>query len=244
MIADLKTLNRFGCFPAAVITSITFQNTTGVYGAVAQSAEVVRGQAIPIFEDYSIEAIKTGMLPTAEVINEITNLLAEYRLPAPVVDPVVRSTSGFDLIDDLALRSLIEKLFPLSVLVTPNLPEAERITGLKINDEAGIRQAASVMLSQGAPAVLIKGGHTKETASARDYLFADGSEHVFEAEMIRTTATHGTGCTLSAAISANLALGKTLPECVQTAKAFVTEAIRTAPHLGKGFSPINHNAKI
>jgi hydroxymethylpyrimidine kinase/phosphomethylpyrimidine kinase len=243
IIADIKTFTAFKCFAAAAVASITFQNTTGVFGAVHQTAETVRRQMQPIIEDYTIAALKTGMLPTGEIIEEIGRIIKESRLKNFVVDPVVRSTSGFDLIDDEALRTLIETLFPLAEIVTPNLPEAERIAGMKIENENDIKQAAWTMQSFGARNVLIKGGHFfssgSENRKAKDFLFAGDDLHLFEADFIETTATHGTGCTLAAAITANLALGKNLLEAVQAAKNFVTEAIRTAPNLGRGHSPIN-----
>jgi len=250
IIADIKTFTAFGCFATAAVTSVTFQNTTGVFGAVHQTAESVRGQIQPIIEDYSVAALKTGMLPTGEVIEETARVVKENRLKNFVVDPVVRSTSGFDLIDDAALKILIETLFPLAEIVTPNLPEAERIAWMKIETETDIAQAARLMQSFGAKNVLIKGGHLfsaergmrsaeLENRKARDFLFVGDDLHVFEADFIETTATHGTGCTLAAAITANLALGKSLIEAVETAKKFVTEAIRTAPNLGRGHSPIN-----
>jgi hydroxymethylpyrimidine kinase/phosphomethylpyrimidine kinase len=248
VVADIKTFGAFGCFAAAAITSITFQNTTGVFGAVAQTAEIVRGQVEPIINDFAVAALKTGMLPTREVIEEVARLVGENDLKNFVVDPVVRSTSGFDLINDEALRALIEKLFPLADIITPNLPEAERIARMKIETSEDIEKAARLMQSQGARNVLIKGGHLfegerqkaeGERRIAKDFLFFGDELHIFEAEFIETGATHGTGCTLAAAITANLANGKTLIEAVEIAKKFVTEAIRTAPNLGHGHSPIN-----
>ena len=242
IIADVKTFSAFGCFAAAAISSVTFQNTTGVFGAVHQSAESVRRQIVPVLEDYEIAALKTGMLPTREVIEEAANIIREHDLKNVVVDPVVRSTSGFDLIDEAALSSLVKNLFPLADLVTPNIPEAERIARIKITSSNDIEKAAVIMQSMGAKNVLIKGGHLKAKAKskkAKDYLFIGDDLRIFEAEFIDTTATHGTGCVLSAAIAANLALGNDLAESVQIAKDFVTEAIRNAPNLGKGNSPIN-----
>lgn len=243
IIADIKTFTAFGCFAASAVTSITFQNTLGVFGAVHQTAEIVRSQVEPILNDYEIAALKTGMLPTREIIEEVAGIIRANDLKSYVVDPVVRSTSGYDLIDDAALQSLIERLFPLAAIVTPNLPEAERIARMKIESENEIEKAARKMQSFGAKIVLIKGGHftqaTGEDRKARDFLFAGDERHVFEAEYIETTATHGTGCTLAAAITANLAQGKDLIEAVERAKNFVNRAIRTAPHLGKGHSPIN-----
>ncbi|CAA9388881.1 MAG: Hydroxymethylpyrimidine phosphate kinase ThiD [uncultured Pyrinomonadaceae bacterium] len=263
IIADIKTFSAFGCFATAAVSSLTFQNTTGVFGAIHQTAESIRGQIKPIVEDYALAATKTGMLPNREVIEETARLVAEYSLKNFVVDPVVRSTSGFDLIDEAALKVLIERLFPLADLITPNLPEAERIAQMKIESEADVEKAAKIMRGFGAKNVLIKGGHLSISDSgfrisdlekdihaeepraktdariAKDYLFVGDELHVYEAEFIETNATHGTGCTLAAAITANLALGKTLFEAVGTAKEFVTEAIRTAPNLGRGHSPIN-----
>lgn len=246
VIADIKTFSAFGCFATAAVASITFQNTTGVFGAAHQTAETLRRQIEPIIEDYEIAALKSGMLPTREIIEETARLVKENNLTNFVVDPVVRSTSGFDLIDDKALQSLIENLFPLADVITPNLPEAERIANLKIENEKDIERAAKIMRNFGAKNVLIKGGHfyekeTRKTQSkkAKDYLFIGENLYVYESDFIETDATHGTGCTLAAAITANLALGKTLTEAVGTAKRFVTEAIRRAPRLGRGNSPVN-----
>lgn len=250
LIADIKTFSAFGCFAAAAVSSVTFQNTTGVFGAVHQTVESVRRQIDPVLDDYEIAALKTGMLPTLEIIAEVASVIRERKLKNIVVDPVVRTTSGFDLIDNEALNALIEKLFPLADLITPNIPEAERITGIKIDSLETIEAAAGIMRSMGARNVLIKGGHLAEVKSekgkvkrerrvAKDYLFIGNKLTTYEAEFIETSATHGTGCTLSAAIAANLALGNDLVESVRIAKEFVTEAIRTAPNLGNGNSPIN-----
>jgi hydroxymethylpyrimidine/phosphomethylpyrimidine kinase len=272
IIADIKTFSAFGCFATAAIASLTFQNTQGVFGAVHQTAENVCAQILPLLDDFEIAALKTGMLPTREIIEEVARIVAEHGLKNLVVDPVVRSTSGFDLISDDALKVLIEKLFPLAIVVTPNVPEAERIAGMKIETLADIQTAARIMQSQGAKNVLIKGGHMPiadcglriadleylhdsvelnipERAQsalrmAVDFLFMDEREFTFSADFIETTATHGTGCTFAAAIAANLAHGKSLREAVESAKKFVTAAIRTAPNLGKGHSPINQLVKI
>lgn len=267
VIADVKTFTAFGCFATAAIASLTFQNTQGVFGAVNQTAETVRAQVLPILDDFEVAALKTGMLPTREIIEEVARIVVDRELKNFVVDPVVRSTSGFDLIDDAALRALIEKLFPLAAVITPNIPEAERITGLKIETAADIRKAAEIMQAAGARNVLVKGGHRpildfglpisdsgnvaqsedqKPKAENRkpksvDYLFTDDREFTFSADFIETTATHGTGCTFAAAIAAGLAKRKTLNEAVEAAKKFVTEAIRSAPNLGKGHSPVNHS---
>lgn len=242
IIADIKTFSAFGCFAAAVISSITFQNTTGVFGTVHQDAASIRGQAEAVFDDLDIAAVKTGMLPTREAIEETARILRARSVGKLVVDPVVRSTSGYDLIDDLALKALIEHLFPLSLIVTPNLQEAERIAQMKIREPGDIETAAKLMLAMGAANVLMKGGHriNADDDKARDYLFrSDNTMHVFEADYVDSPATHGTGCTLAAAIAANLALGREMLEAIQISKDLVTRGIRTSKGHGRGHSPIN-----
>ncbi len=252
IIADIKTFSAFGCFATVAIASITFQNTQKVFGAEHQTAASLRRQIEPILDDYEISALKTGMLPTREIIEEVAKIIGEYDLKNLVVDPVVRSTSGFDLIDDKALRVLIEKLFPLADVITPNIPEAERISQIKIKTEDEIEKAARIMQKLGAKNVLIKGGHFGSSKFGvrssefnkqvvKDYLFIGDELEIYEAEYIETTATHGTGCTLAAAIAANLALGKSLSEAVKIAKDFVNKAIKNAPNIGRGNSPIGIN---
>lgn len=244
IVADIKTFSAFGCYAAAAITSLTFQNTQGVFGAEHPSADTVRRQIVPIFDDLEVAAVKTGMLPTEEIILTIARLMAENQVQSLVVDPVVRSTSGYDLIDDAALESLIAELFPIATIVTPNIPEAERIAKMEIRGVDDIIDAAKVMSDLGARNILIKGGHFEESARSMDYLFIEGKLTILDVERIQTTSTHGTGCTLSSAIAANLALGKDLIDAVKTAKHFVTEAIRTAPNIGHGHSPINQLVTI
>lgn len=244
IIADIRTFSTLGCYAAAAITSLTYQNTTGVFGASHQTAETVRNQIEPVFADLDVDAVKTGMLPTAEIIRAIAELLQVNNVKHLVVDPVVRSTSGFDLIDDKALWVLVEELFPLATVITPNIPEAERITNIAIRSADDITQAAERMRSMGARNVFIKGGHFENDEHSNDYLFAGSAVEVFVADRIKTSATHGTGCTLSSAIAANLALGHDLKRSIGIAKRFVTEAIKTAPNIGHGNSPINHLVKL
>lgn len=244
VIADIKTFTSFGCFATAAVTSLTFQNTAGVFGAAHQTADTVRAQVLPIAEDFTVACVKTGMLPTKEIIVEVARLFREQLASAhAVVDPVVRSTSGYDLIDDEALAALTKELLPLARVVTPNIPEAERITKLEIRDEEGMRRAARALREMGAQAVLIKGGHL-QTEDAFDVLDDNGQVRVFCERRIDTTATHGTGCTLAAAIAAALAHGMDLEAATATAKRFVTDAIRHAPRIGHGHSPVNHNVPV
>jgi len=244
VIADLKTFTAFGCFATAAVTSLTFQNTTGVFGAVAQTGETVRRQVLAVVEDFRVAGMKTGMLPTGEIIREVARLLRETPLGEidAVVDPVVRSTSGYDLIDDDALDALKRELLPLARLVTPNLPEAERITGMKIADEDDMRRAARLMRGMGARAVLVKGGHL--TGDAVDLLDDEGRVRLFRAPRVPSTSTHGTGCTLAAAVAACLARGLALADSVDAAKRFVTAAIRRAPALGRGHGPVRHDLRV
>ncbi|MFN6964338.1 MAG: bifunctional hydroxymethylpyrimidine kinase/phosphomethylpyrimidine kinase [Pyrinomonadaceae bacterium] len=246
IIADIKTFAAFRCYGAAVVTSVTFQNTQGVFGAVNQSASSVERQTRAVLDDIAADAVKTGMLPTRAIIAAVARVLAEYEVKHLVVDPVVRSTSGYDLIDDAALRSLTTKLFPLAAIVTPNVPEAERIARMTIRSQRDLRHAAEAMLSMGAERVLIKGGHyARESRRGRavDHLFSQGGDcETFEAEFIKTRATHGTGCTLASAIAAGLARGSEVETAVAEAKSFVSRAIASAPMLGRGHSPIDHLA--
>ncbi len=273
VIADIRTFAAFGCFATAAITSLTFQNTTGVFGALNQTAAIVRSQVIPILEDLTVNGAKTGMLPTREVIAEVARLFRETNLPAPVVDPVMRATSGDDLIEDDAVSCLVSDLFPLARVVTPNIPEAERLTKMSITNEDEMRQAAKLIRAMGARAVLVKGGHllgarascpqsqlTRDAGKvslapedagkmpalhkeAIDVLDNEGRVTVFRDELIAGGEVHGSGCTLSAAIAACLGKGMGLEESVNAAKRFVTEAIRQSPAIGRGARPLYIDAR-
>ena len=247
-LADIKTMAAFGCFGVAAITSLTAQNTQAVYGVYHQPAGVLRAQIAPLLEDFDIAAVKLGMLPNREIIETVAEILTEHKLPNIVLDPVIRSTSGYDLIDDAALAALVEHLLPLAAIITPNLPEAERLTGLTVRDLTGMRAAAQQLrqqppLHQSPTAILIKGGHLPDEAANAEAidLYDDGqTERLFRAPKIATRNTHGTGCTLSSAIAAGLGRGHEMPLAVQRAKEYVSAAIRTAPDLGHGAGPLNH----
>lgn len=242
IVADIKTIAALGCFPAAALTSITFQNTTGVFGAEHQSAATLRAQVVPIVQDLNVAGAKTGMLPTAEIVAEVARLFAEENLPAPVVDPVVVATSGDVLIDDEAFEILKTKLFPLARVVTPNIPEAEKLAGFSIESEADMRRAAKTIQLTGARAVLVKGGHRSVNGQALDILLDENEIFTeFQTEYIEIGEVHGSGCTLSAAIAAGLAKDLTLEAAVAAAKKYVTDAIRvlqSAPRIGHGAKPL------
>src|SRR5438270_11270645 len=159
IIADVRTILRFGCRPVAAITSLTFQNTEGVFGAVHEGAQSVRAQILPVIEESLVAAVKMGMLPTAEIVLELAQLIRDQRLPPPVIDPVMRSSSGYELIDQDAIEVLRRELIPLARLITPNIPEAEALAGVRIEDQQGLQNAAQTLREMGARAVLITGGH-------------------------------------------------------------------------------------
>jgi hydroxymethylpyrimidine kinase/phosphomethylpyrimidine kinase len=221
------------------VTSITFQNTNGVVGAEHQTAATLRAQVEPVVQDLNIAALKTGMLPTAEIVAEVARLFEEENLPAPVVDPVVVATSGDVLIDDEAFQILKTRLFPLARIVTPNIPEAEKLVGFVIRGEADMRRAAEAIQSLGARAVLVKGGHRATAGQAVDVLLSDDGRFTeFRSEYINLGEVHGSGCTLSAAIAACLGKGMSLEDAVGAAKKYVTDAIKTAPRIGRGARPL------
>ena len=242
-IADIRTFVAFGCLPTAALTSLTFQNTTGVFGAVNQTAATLRGQVEPIARDFQVAAVKTGMLPTADIVSCVVELLEELNLPAPVVDPVMVSTSGHDLIGPEAFHVLKSRLLTAARLVTPNIPEAERLAGFSITNENDMRRAGTAILDKGVSAVLIKGGHLGSIGGGvLDLLMnREGRIREYRSDFVDVGEIHGTGCTLSAAIAANLAQGLELEESVRAAKEFVDErirALRTSPRMGHGARPL------
>ncbi|OLE55074.1 MAG: bifunctional hydroxymethylpyrimidine kinase/phosphomethylpyrimidine kinase [Acidobacteria bacterium 13_1_20CM_3_53_8] len=225
VIADIKTFTAFDWRATVAVTSLTFQNSSGVYGALHQSAEAVRNQIAPIVKEFRVVCAKTGMLPTREIVEEVARLFSEEDLPAPVVDTVMRSTTGFDLIDKGAIAALLSELFPLARLITPNIPEAEQLTGLEIADEEAMLRAAQTLREMGARAVLVKGGHLAG-GDAVDVLDDEGRVSVFRQKRIEAGDVRGTGCMLSSAIAACLGKGMSLEESVSEAKRFVTQKIR------------------
>jgi hydroxymethylpyrimidine kinase/phosphomethylpyrimidine kinase len=231
IIADIRTLVAFACGPVAALTSITFQNTDGVFGAAHQSAETLRAQIEPIMRESRIAAVKTGMLPTAELVHEVVRLISETDFPAPVVDPVLNSTSGFQLISDDAFLTLKNQLLPVARIVTPNIPEAERLTGFRIATVADMHFAAQAIRELGVRAVLLKGGHLRnqeEETEAVDILNDEGTVTVFRSGWIEGPEVRGTGCTLSAAIAACLGRGMSLEDSIRAAKQYVTNFIRNS----------------
>jgi hydroxymethylpyrimidine/phosphomethylpyrimidine kinase len=241
--ADLKTFYRFGVFGTSAITAITAQNTCGVTEWQAVPAALVRAQIEAVASDLPPAAVKSGMLANREIIVSVAEAIRRLELRRYVLDPVMIATSGDLLIETDAVTAIRSELIPLAELVTPNAHEAALLTGAKVRDEDDMHRAAEALAGMGARAVLLKGGHVRASdAGAVVDLFYDGEFSVFTHSRIDTTSTHGTGCTLSAAVAALLARGAPLREAVSDAIDFVQSAMKTAPGLGRGHGPLNHFA--
>ena len=239
--ADLKTITLLGSYGASVITALTAQNTLGVSGIHPTPAEFVTDQLDAVLSDIPVDVVKTGMLFSADIISAVAAKLSSCNRRFLVVDPVMIAKGGAKLIDATAVNALVNQLLPLTYLLTPNIPEAEALTGMRITAEGDMLATADRLISMGTRHVLLKGGHL-DSAEAVDLLYDGKSAQWLRTPRIATTNSHGTGCTLSSAIATFLAKGEPLPVAVERAKAFITTAIRLAHPLGKGHSPVNHFA--
>jgi hydroxymethylpyrimidine/phosphomethylpyrimidine kinase len=239
--ADLKTFHQFGVYGEAVITLLTVQNTVRVSRVEVMPPPLVLEQLAAVIEDIPPGAAKTGALGSAEMVEAVARAAADFPFPL-VVDPVMVSKHGMSLLPGTAVAAIRDMLLPRAFLVTPNVPEAEALTGITIRTMEEMRRAACRLRELGARAVLIKGGHLE--GDATDLLFDGAGWHEFPAPRVATPHTHGTGCTYSAAITAGLALGLALPVAVGRAKRFIHEAILTNPGLGQGSGPVNHHAEV
>ena len=240
--ADLKTMTCLGVFGMSAVTALTAQNTTGVRNVLEATPEFVGEQLDCVFEDIRPQAVKIGMVSSAPIIRAIGAKLRQYEAENVVVDPVMVATSGSALMQDSALTALMEELFPLAAVITPNIPEAERLCGFAIETEADMLRAAEAIGKTLPGAVLVKGGH--RTDCADDLLWQGGSAHWFRAPRVDNPNNHGSGCTLSSAIASFLALGETLPGAVEKAKAYITACMRAGLNLGHGSGPLWHNYAI
>jgi len=238
--ADIKTATALGAYAMTAITAVTVQNTQGVHAVHPVPTNIVRAQIVSALEDIGADAIKIGMLGSAEVIRAVAQTLSAHARDIPlVVDPVMEAKGGASLLEDDAPNTLMTSLFPLAVLITPNTPEASRLTGLPIESVADCLQAGQSLLATGAQAVLVKGGHL-EGETVTDVLVSKSGSQRLTAPRLDTTSTHGTGCTLATAIAVGLAQGMPLIEAIRRARSYVQEAIRTAPGFGHGHGPLNH----
>jgi hydroxymethylpyrimidine/phosphomethylpyrimidine kinase len=239
--ADLKTFAAHGVFGTSAITAITVQNTHGVTRVEPVDPDLVAAQIDAVVSDIGADAVKIGMLANAAIVDVVISAITRHRLVNVVIDPVLVSTSGAPLLDDAGVAALRDRLLPLAMVVTPNVAEAEALTGITIRSLADARQAAARLVAMGARAAIVTGGHLDEGgAESVDVLF-DGHEFTqLRAPRVPGAHTHGTGCTFSSAIAAGLARGDTLADAARAAKAYVTRAIQQAPRLGHGRRPLQH----
>ena len=235
--ADLKTMLALGVHGMSVVTAVTAQNSLGVQGAWELPAQAVRAQYRSVVDDIGVQAVKTGMMASAELVETVAELIDATDAPA-VVDPVGVSKHGDPLLAASALEAMRERLLPVATVATPNLDEVAQLTGVRVGSEAGLREAAAAVLSYGPQWVLIKGGHLP--GDAVDLLTDGTEEHWLRAPRHDNRHTHGTGCTLASAIAAQLAKGQSVPEAVAAAKEYVTGAIAAGFALGGGIGPVDH----
>jgi hydroxymethylpyrimidine/phosphomethylpyrimidine kinase len=242
--ADIKTITALGAFAATAVTALTAQNTLGVHGVMAVPSAFIRQQIEVVLSDIGADVIKIGMLGDVATIGTVCDALQDFAHGLPVVlDPVMVAKGGHSLLAAEAVDILRQRLLPLSAVVTPNLPEAEALTGLFIRTEADMLAAAAAILAMGVPAVLLKGGHLKSDTVV-DLLATEAGTEAFAAPRIATRHTHGTGCTTASAVAAGLAQGLSLRDAVIRARLYVRTAIETAPGLGQGHGPLNHAVTV
>ena len=235
--ADIKTITAHKMYAMTAITALTAQNTTGVYGVEEASPEFVGKQLDCIFQDIIPDAVKIGMVSNQEIIKVIGAKLREYKAENIVIDPVMVATSGSALMVEGAGKTLVEELFPLGKILTPNIPEAEVLWG-QIKSRQDMEEAARIISSFTGGAVLVKGGHLTDRAD--DLLYEQGKSTWLSGERVENPNTHGTGCTLSSAIACGLAAGKSLEDSVREAKAYITGALKAGLNLGQGSGPLDH----
>ncbi|MDU5110113.1 MAG: bifunctional hydroxymethylpyrimidine kinase/phosphomethylpyrimidine kinase [Clostridium sp.] len=240
--ADLKTFSAIGTYGMSVITAITAQNTEGVFMVEDLSKEIIRKQIEVVIEDIKPKAIKIGMVSNPEIINEIVDTLSKYDIEYLVVDPVMISKSGFYLLKPEAKDALIKNLIPKAYILTPNTLEAEEISGVKINTLEDMKEAGEKILDLGPTYVLMKGGHLE--GEAIDILIGKDVYKELKSDRLNNKNTHGTGCTLSSAITSYLALGNEIEKSVELAKEYITNAIKNSFDIGKGVGPVNHFYKF
>ncbi len=236
--ADLKTFAALGVYGASVLTAVTAQNTVAVTAVHEIPADIISAQIEAVLTDIGVAAVKTGMLSSSEIVAVVAWELERRRVANLVVDPVMVAKSGDVLLHQEAVESLRARLLPLAAVVTPNIPEAETLTGRRIDSDAELRRAARQIVDLGAGSVVVKGGHREGPATD---LYYDGANyHTFSAERFDTVNTHGTGCTFAAAVAAGLAQGKSALDAVAQAKEYLTGAIRNSYPLGRGHGPVHH----
>lgn len=242
--ADLKTFSALGCFGMTAITALTAQNTTGVRAIHGVPPDMLRDQIDAVVEDIGVNAVKIGMLHAPDIVHTVADAIDRHHLPQVVLDPVMIATSGAVLIENDAVQALVQQLFPRAALITPNLDEASFLVGRTLHTEADMQNAAQELLTQGAQAVLLKGGHLAGEQVCDLFVSAKGEHWWLRAPRIASPNTHGTGCTLSSAIAAHLALGVRLQDAIQAAHVYVRQALQAGATVrtGHGSGPLNHSS--
>jgi hydroxymethylpyrimidine/phosphomethylpyrimidine kinase len=239
--ADVKAIAAHGCYGVACITALTVQSTAGVRRVEAVDAGLVTETLVELVSDIEVSAVHIGMLGSGSVARAVTDFLITNKLPNVVLDPILKSSSGTDLLDAAGMRLLVERLIPLAAVVTPNIDEASVLTGLPVGDQEQMRAAARRLHEMGAAAVVVTGGHLDKAIDLLSFRGSRGIEQeLFKSARIRSNSTHGTGCAFSTSVACHLALGRGLPEAVLLAKAYVAAAISNAHPLGRGVGPVHH----
>jgi hydroxymethylpyrimidine/phosphomethylpyrimidine kinase len=242
--ADIKTITALGGYATTAITAVTVQNSLGVHDVHPIPLQVIEAQGRAVLDDIGADAIKTGMLPTADAIEAVCDVIETWAQPVPlVVDPVMIAKGGARLLDLTALDVMKRRLLFLADVITPNIPEAEVLTGLSINDEESMAHAATMLLTLGSEWVLLKGGHL-DGPEVVDMLASESGLHIFRSPRIESRSTHGTGCTLASGVATGLAQGLGVPDAVARARAYVIAAIEAAPGLGEGHGPLGHGHTV
>ncbi|MBZ5705551.1 MAG: bifunctional hydroxymethylpyrimidine kinase/phosphomethylpyrimidine kinase [Acidobacteriia bacterium] len=239
--ADIKTIAAHGCYGVACISALTVQSTAGVRRVEPVNPELVTETLKELASDLEIAAVHIGMLGSGRVVRAVADFLAKEKFPEVVLDPILKSSSGANLVDGSGARILVERLLPLATVVTPNVDEASALTGLAVTNPEQMRAAAAKLHAMGAAAVVVTGGHLEKAIDLLSFTTKRGVEQeVFKSERQRSNSTHGTGCAFATAMTCHLALGRGLPEAVLLAKAYVTAAIANAHPLGHGIGPVHH----
>lgn len=239
--SDLKTFHNHGLYGLSVTTAVTAQNTIGIKSSFELPKEIIEAQLKSLFEDFDIKVAKTGMLSSEKAVETISIFLRNKGNVKIIVDPVIISKSGYKMLNEKGISLIRSKLFPLAYLVAPNIPEAETITGIEIKTAEDLEEAAKAIYNTGCKNVLIKGGHMPKSTGidkSADFLFNGEKFFMFKTKYVKSKNTHGIGCTFTAAIASNIALGYSLKESIARAKAYIVEKLKKSQKIGKGFGPV------
>ncbi len=239
--SDIKTFHNYGLYGLTVLTAVTAQNTIGVQSSFELPPEIIEAQLKSVFDDFEIEVAKTGMLSSDKVIDAVSGYLRNKAYIKLVIDPVLSSKNGFTMLNEKGISVLKSKLFPLAYVVCPNIPEAEILSGVGIKSAEDIEEAAKAIFNTGCKNVLIKGGHMPESTGIEkgvDFLYNGKKFVMFQSKFVKSENTHGIGCTFSAALASNLAIGESLKDSIVNSKAYVVESLKSTHKIGKGFGPV------